>query len=151
MSVRFGEAHLVIKIRKIGVRCIEVIHELGRTEMMLVRYAAVVHHNRRHRHQYRLHLEIFIYIIQLILLEISLWILEDARRQAAGLAAVQRANSATHHQRHHFRRMRDVGRRNDVVIHRHQITVPSVERVAARRVHMVHIRVDGGHVVRQCC
>lgn len=152
MSVGFGEAHLVIKIRKIGVRCIEIIHELGRTEMMRAVYAAVVHHNRRHRHQYRLHLEIFIYTVQLILLLlllVSLWIFEDAGRQVAGLAVVQRANSTTHHQRHHLRRVRHIWRRNDVVI-RHHVAVSSIERVATSRV--VHLGV-GGHVVvvvRQC-
>lgn len=122
MSVRFGEAHLVIKIRKIGVRCIVIVHELGRTEMMRVGYAAIVHHDRRHWHQYRLHLEIFIYIILLI----SLWIFEDARRVIAGLVVIQRARATTHHQRHHFRRVRYVWRWNYVVIHRHQITVSSV-------------------------
>lgn len=125
MSVRFGEAHLVIKIRKIGVRCIVIVHELGRTEMMRVGYAAIVHHERWHRHQYRLHWEIFIYIIQLILL-ISLWIFEDARRVIVRLVVIQRARSTTHHQRHHFRRVRYVWRRNYVMIHRHQITIPSV-------------------------
>lgn len=148
MSVRFGEAHLVIKIRKIGVRCIEIVHELGRTEVVRVGYAAVVHH-QRHRHQYRLHLEIFIYTVQLILL-ISLWIFEDARREIVGLAVVQRSRSTTHHQWHHLRRVRNVWRWNDVVIHRQQVAVPSVQRVATRSVHMIHIGV-GGHVVRQCC
>lgn len=115
----------MIKIRKIGVRCIEIVHELGRTEVMRVGQAAVAHHKRRHRHQYRLHLEIFIYTVQLILL-ISLWIFEDARRKVVGLAAVKRPRSATHHQRHHLRRVRHIGRRNDVVIHRNQITVSTV-------------------------
>lgn len=152
MSVGFGEAHLVIKIRKIGVRCIEIIHELGRTEMMRAVYASVVHHDRRHWHQYRLHLEIFIYIVQLILLLlllVSLWIFEDAGRQVAGFAVIQRAHSATHHKRHHLRRVRHIWRRNDVVIHRHQVAVPSVQCVATSRV--VHLRVSGHvMVVWQC-
>lgn len=117
--------------------------------MMRVGYAAIAHHYWRHRHQYRLHGEIFIYIVQLILL-ISLWIFKDARWVVVRLAAIQRAHATTHHQWHHFRRVRNVWRRNDVMIHCHQVAVASVQRVATRRVHVVHLRIVG-HVVGQCC